>query len=268
MPVPALPLTPALARRFCGRPMLLLLDVDGTLAPIAPRPEYATIPPATQRLLEQLVALPYMHVAVISGRSAGDARRLVGVEGLWVVGNHGFEIAKPNEEATPDERVKPFTARVAQAVERCRAAAALDPGVIVEDKHWTLSVHYRLAHPRIVPELTAAVEAIGRELNLRVTRGKEVLELRPPVDIDKGTAARALGESLGALRESASLLCAGDDRTDEDAFRALRAAQPSCVTVRVGGDTVADTAAEFVVADTEAMRELLEAVLGIRSDGG
>ncbi|HEY4216624.1 MAG TPA: trehalose-phosphatase [Gemmatimonadaceae bacterium] len=274
MAIPALPMTPALARRLCGRPLVLLLDVDGTLAPIAPRPEYAVVPLETRAVLTELTALPFAHVILVSGRAADDARRLVGVDDLWVIGNHGFEIARPNEPPTSDDRVQPYLDSVAAAVERSRAIAQTDPGIIVEDKRSTLSVHYRLAHPRVVPELTASVENVARELGLRVTFGKEVLELRPPVDVDKGTASVALANELGALRSGASLLCAGDDRTDEDAFRALRAAQPACVTVRVGAVTNetaqnADlmTLAEFRVADTDEMRELLGAVLSLQRNG-
>ncbi len=268
MPVPALPVTAALARRLCGRPLVLVLDVDGTLAPIAPRPEYAEVPAATQQLLRDLVALPWAHVMVISGRAADDARRLVGVDGIWIVGNHGFEVAEPNGPAVPSERVKPFAPAIAKAVERCAEVASSHAGVIVEDKRWTVSIHYRLAHPRVVPGLTAQVAAIAREHGLRVTHGKEVLELRPPVNIDKGTAAEDLASTLGGLRSGASLVCAGDDRTDEDAFRALRAAQPACVTVRVGGDAEQlDTLAEFRVASTGELRDLLRAVLNLQREG-
>src|SRR3954467_6681926 len=96
MATPALPLSPMLCNRLAGRPLLLLLDVDGTLAPIAERPEYAAVPPATQRVLAELVGLPDTPVAIVSGRSARDARRLVGVKGVWVLGNHGIEFARPN----------------------------------------------------------------------------------------------------------------------------------------------------------------------------
>ena len=84
-----------MAQRLAGSPLLLLLDVDGTLAPIAERPEYAVVPPATQRVLVELVALPDTHVAIVSGRSARDARRLVNVKDVWVLGNHGIEVARP-----------------------------------------------------------------------------------------------------------------------------------------------------------------------------
>lgn len=259
---PALPITPDMAQRLSGDPLLLLLDVDGTLSPIAPRPEYATVPPETQRVLRELVTLPNVHVASISGRAADDARRLVGVDGTWTIGNHGFEIGAPNAGITARDDVTAYAPRVAEAARRAQGIARRENGVIVENKRWTLSVHYRLAHPRIVPELTAEIEAIATELGLRVTHGKEVIELRPPIDIDKGTAAVDLARRLGALDDHASVLCAGDDRTDEDAFRALRAAKRAAVTVRVGPAAGArDSAAEFIVADPDAMRDLLEVIL-------
>jgi trehalose 6-phosphate phosphatase len=242
--------------------MLLLLDVDGTLAPIAERPDYAVVPPATQRVLVDLVALPDTHVAIVSGRSARDARRLVNVKGVWVLGNHGIEVARPNAPPAVRRDVAQYANQVAAAVDRCAAISDVTPGVIVEDKRWTLSVHYRLADPAIVPALSAHVARIASQLGLRVTIGKEVLELRPPVDIHKGTASIALAQSLSALEPGASLFCAGDDRTDEDAFSALRMAQPAAVTVFVGTDgAVLTTRAEFSVADPDDVRALLEAIL-------
>jgi trehalose-phosphatase len=131
-----------------------------------------------------------------------------------------------------------------------------------------MSIHYRLAHPRIIPKLVTDVSAIANEFGLRVTQGKEVLELRPPLDIDKGTAALDMAGRLGALGPGASILCAGDDRTDEDAFVALRGAQPLTVTIRVCSDAATEqSAAEYWVKDTVEMREFLEALIALRHGG-
>ena len=262
---PALPLTPAVEARLRGSPFVLLLDVDGTLAPIAPRPEYATVPNDTRQILADLAAAPNVRVVVISGRSADDARRLVDVPGVWIIGNHGIEVAAPGQEPSARDAVAGYAEPIAEAASRATQIANTLPGVLVENKRWTLSVHYRLAHPSVVPSLSARVAAIAKDLGLALTGGKEVLELRPPVEIDKGTAAILLAEELGALAESASMLCAGDDRTDEDMFRAVRARHPAAVTVWVGPESAADsTSAQYRVADTSAMCELLEAVLSLR----
>ncbi len=251
--------------RLRGSPFALLLDVDGTLAPIAPRPEYATVPNDTRQILTDLAATPDVRVVVISGRSADDARRLVDVAGVWIIGNHGIEVAAPGESAVARDAVASYADAIAEAATRATQIADSLPGVFVENKRWTLSVHYRLAHPGVVPSLNARIAAITKDLGLALSVGKEVLEVRPPVEINKGTAALLLAEELDALSDGASLLCAGDDRTDEDMFQAVRARQPAAVTVWVGPESAADkTAAQFRVADTSAMCELLEAVLSLR----
>ena len=263
--IPALPLTSAIEARLRGSPLVLLLDVDGTLAPIAPRPEYASVPRDTRQILADLAATPNVRVVVISGRSADDARRLVDVPGLWIIGNHGIEVAAPGEAPTARDAVAGYADSIAEAAARATRIADTLPGVIVENKRWTLSVHYRLAHPTVVPSLSARIAEIAKELGLALTGGKEVLELRPPVEIDKGTAAILVAEELGALSDGASIFCAGDDRTDEDMFRAFRSRRPDAVTVWVGPESAADrTAAQFHVPDTAAMCELLEAVRDLR----
>lgn len=264
MPVPALPITSTFAARLEGSPLLLLLDIDGTLSPIAPRPELAIVPPETQQILQELTELEGVHVAFVTGRAASDGRRLAGVDGAWVIGNHGMERAQPGEQASARDDVAPFEPKVGSAATRIdRLVADRDwQGVLVENKRLTLSVHYRLAHPKIVPEVTAEITRIAEELGLRTTAGKEVLELRPPIAIDKGVAALELAEMLGATHDGASVFAAGDDRTDEDLFRALRQRQPRAVTVRVGDSSA--TEAEFFVADVDGMRELLLFLRGLR----
>jgi trehalose-phosphatase len=130
-------------------------------------------------------------------------------------------------------------------------------GVMLEDKTWTLSVHYRLADSGVIPRLKAAIDAIAQQHGLRTTEGKGVYEVRPPVDLHKGTAVLALARRLGALMPGTSVVFAGDDRTDEDAFRILREHNPDAVTIRVGDDDT-PTAAEFQLPDPEAVRRFLE----------
>jgi trehalose-phosphatase len=264
MTTPALPIAPALTARLHGTPLLLLLDIDGTLAPIAPRPEMAVVPPQTQEILRTMARTEGVHVAFITGRSATDGRRLAGVDEAWVIGNHGMELASPGQAARPRDDVASFHPRVAKAVAEIERLVTDRrwSGVLVEDKTWTLSVHYRLASRRIIPDLTSEIACIAEAAGLRVTSGKEVLELRPPLAVNKGTAALELAESLGALGDGASILAAGDDRTDEDLFRALRARQPNAVTVHVG--EAPSTEAEFGVANTDAMRQLLLFLRGLR----
>src|SRR4051812_9072355 len=136
MTIAALPISPDMKARLSGHPLLLLLDIDGTLSPIAPRPEYAIVPGTTQKLLTDLAAMPEVHVAVVTGRAAEDGRRLVCVDSVWVIGNHGIEVAPPGRTASARDDVAEFEERIAKAADRACELAA-DPsrnGVLVENK--------------------------------------------------------------------------------------------------------------------------------------
>lgn len=193
---------PEALARLAAEPALaaVLLDVDGTLAPIVARPELARVPEGTRDELRRLVG-KYGLVACISGRTAADAARMVGVDGVRYVGVHGLEL-EPEAERWR-ERL---------------AAFAADVDWPVEDKGLSLSFHYREADDeegaRVKLELVAAR---AEEQGLDARFGRKVLEIRPPVKADKGTAVRRLLEEAGLRRA----LYAGDDTTDLDAFAGL-----------------------------------------------
>ncbi len=183
------------------REAAIILDVDGTLAPIVARPAEASVPEQTRVLLAVLVER-YGLVACLSGRPGEDAARVVGVDGVRYVGEHGLELAPEAGEWA--QRLADFAAGVDWPHE--------------EGKRLSLAFHYRA-----VEDLAAAEGALGavaeRALaeGLRPRWGRRVLEIRPPIDRDKGTAVRHL-LAEGGLRRA---LYAGDDTTDLDAFRGL-----------------------------------------------
>jgi trehalose-phosphatase len=253
-----LALTPEIEARLDGTPLVIMLDVDGTLAPIVSRPEDAAVAPATRAVLERLVAMPDVHVILVSGRAASDAHGIVGVRGVWTVGNHGFEVVSPNGELETDPDLADQSAAIAQAARELEPIVAAVTGAKLENKRWTLSVHYRLAARDAVPPLRAEVERVALGLRLRMTDGKEIVEVRPVAKIDKGTAVVMMGERLHAFENGASILFAGDDRTDEDAFRSLRARSPRAVTIRIDESGEDKTAAEIRLRDPAAVHELLE----------
>ena len=224
------------------------------------------MPDATKRVLRTLTSLPDCHVVIVTGRAAAGARRMVDVDDTWLIGNHGIEVAPPRAAPVVRDDIAAFEPAINSAIERATSLACEIPGVLVENKQWSMSVHFRLAADGAEARLEPEVATIGRELGLKLIRGKKVFELRPPMDVDKGTAVVSLARDLGALDEWASVLCAGDDRTDEDAFRALRAAKPDSVTVRVVDEEVVSltTVAEFTIADSGAMREVLERIVELR----
>ena len=257
MTLPLIPLLPELADRLGGSPRIIMLDVDGTLSPIAPRPQDATVPQATRRAVATLATRRGVHIAIVSGRGAADARRLVSVGNIWVIGNHGLEVVGPQGETEIAPQAEAFRSPMAQASRKIAASLTHVAGVILEDKVWSLSVHYRLADPTVIPRLRSSLEAVAEQYRLRLSEGKGVLELRPPVEHDKGTAVLALARRLGGLVPGTSVIFAGDDQTDEDAFRTLRRHNPEAVTIRVADDDVV-TAAEFRLPDPEAVRRFLE----------
>jgi trehalose 6-phosphate phosphatase len=218
----------------------LLFDVDGTLAPIAPRPELARVPAESRAELARL-ARSYLLVACISGRSGEKAAALVGVDGIRYVGNHGLEL---------DERAVELAAEIAAF----KSSVALP----VEDKGLSLSYHYRVAEDEGAAraELERVAEH-AREAGLDPRWGRKVLEIRPAVSADKGTAVSALLASVEARRG----LYAGDDTTDLDAFRGLAAAGlDHAVRIAVGSDEgprELTAAADITVPNPEALERLL-----------
>jgi trehalose-phosphatase len=242
----------AIASRLSGTPLVLLLDIDGTISAIAPRPGDATVPPIVLDALGTLVQSDGVVLGLVSGRMADDVRRMVRVEPAWVIGNHGAEIVSPDGHETVEPSVAAFEEAVAAARRSLEAS-----GVTVEDKRWTLSVHYRGADPERIPVIRDIVPRVAAEHGLVVVAGKKVLELRPPVTVNKGTAVVSLVERVGGFGDGASILYAGDDATDEHAFRALRLRAPCAVTLHVAGEGSQKTCAEYLVADPMEMGSVL-----------
>jgi trehalose-phosphatase len=261
-----------------GAPLVVALDVDGTIAPIVPRPEDAAVPPETRRVLASLAARPAVQLAVVSGRSAADAARIVALDGLWVIGNHGAETVAPDGAVRVDPLVAPFAPAIAAAVRALAPAADAVPGARLEDKRWTLTLHYRrVADAAAVGALERATSDAARAFGLSMHRGKQVFELRPPVRVDKGTALLRLARALGADVPGAALLFAGDDLTDEDAFVALRAELPNALTIKVVGEEAGeggargadvDTAAAATVVGLPTLRAALEQLDAWLGNGG
>jgi trehalose 6-phosphate phosphatase len=201
------------------RASAILCDVDGTLAPIAARPEQSSVPDDAREALRSL-ADRYGLVACISGRRAVDAKRLVGISELVYVGNHGFETLYPGED---EPRLDPTVGERGEATRRF--VSSLDSnrlgvvGIRLEDKGPIQALHWRGAPSQAAAMLQAKeVAALAQAAGLIPRWGRKVLELRPVAGIDKGAAVTRL------LRDEAMrrAMYGGDDVTDLDAFRALR----------------------------------------------
>ena len=244
------------------RSVAILTDIDGTLAPIVPTPDMSEVPEELLALLGELNG-KYLLVAGISGRKTEDALDLVGIREMVYFGNHGFEILRDGEVEVIPEAL-PYLERV-QELER-RAKEELAPrGAFVEEKGITASVHYRNVPPEVGERCVEFVKAEGERLGLRITVGRGVVEARPPIRADKGTAVRALVEEYRPRRA----MFLGDDTTDLDAFRELEKLRDEGTLeeiLRVGvesdeGPPEIVAEADIVVDGVEGVGDVLRALL-------
>jgi alpha,alpha-trehalase len=252
-----------LAEAFESATPAVFLDYDGTLSPITDHPDRAVLSDAMRETLGRLArAWP---TTVVSGRGREDVEGKVGIPEIHYAGSHGFDISGPRAEGTLDlEVARESVPAIAAAAEALRERTRPIEGVLVEDKKYSVAVHYRLADDEAVPEVERIVgEAADDRPELTVTRGKKILELRPAIDWDKGRAVLWLLDALGLARPDVLPIYIGDDVTDEDAFRALR---DHGVGVLVS-DLPRPTAARYSLQDVREVRELLDRLAALGREG-
>ena len=213
-----------------ARPLLVALDLDGTLAPLRDDPMTSRVAPGGEAVMGRLAATPGVHLALVSGRAMSQLPLLVDLPaGTLLVGSHGAERARVTGTGL-DRQVAALTDEQADALAalggRAAGIARGRDGVWVETKPAAVVVHTRLAAPDVAREATSDALALAEHAGVRALHGKDVVEL-PVLDADKGAAVVALRDELGA----ATVLYAGDDVTDEHAFAVLRARD---VGIKVG----------------------------------
>ena len=244
----------------------VLLDVDGVLAPIVQHPDDAHMPETTRRPLIE-VAKRYGVVACVSGRRAPDARRIVALGSIAYLGSHGSEVLRPGSVTpTLDRELQAWSRRVQAFAREAFGDELRRLRVRLEDKEAIAAFHWRGVPDE--EEAQAAVEAVARraqDAGLVAHWGKKVLEVRPPVRIDKGAGIVALLRD----RHLAAALYVGDDTTDLDAFRGLdelleRGRLEHAVRIGVRSDEgppALAEAADAMVDGTDGVRELLQSLL-------
>jgi trehalose 6-phosphate phosphatase len=244
--------------------ILLLTDYDGTLTPIAESPELAQISQNILQLLQALADRPYITLGIISGRSLLDLKSRVCVKGAVYAGNHGVEIEGPDLSfiAPGAEEVRPLLQTLAMQL---TLALKSIPGVFVEYKVYSLSVHYRQMPEDKIYDLKNAFEFVIDNSKIvekfKVTPGKKVYEIKPEIDWDKGKAIRLLMNSFRnwGNKEDSLPVYLGDDVTDEDGFRAIRHFGYG-VTIHIG-DNIFNTVADYYLRSPEETRGFLRRML-------
>ena len=238
---------------------LLLFDYDGTLTPIVRRPEDAVLSDEVRRLLTALAAHPSFVAGIVSGRSLSDLAVLADIPGLIHAGNHGMEIRGQGMDFV---HAGAIAARgILDEVEMSlRASVGEIPGVIVEHKGLTLTVHYRAAAAGDVAGIESSVAGVASPFiksgEIRLTQGKMVVEVRPDIPWDKGKAIERILEECG---DGPIPLYFGDDRTDEDGFRVVQAAGGIAVFV---GEPREGTVALHQVDSPREVEQALRLLLG------
>lgn len=196
----------------------VLTDYDGTLTPIVNYPDQAKLNAKVKDLLKSFLKDRRFVLAIITGRSIKEIINLVGIQGIYYIGNHGLEIKGPllNFMHPVAEKLSPIILGMCKNLK-----AKFEPvnGVIVEDKGMTASIHYRMVPKKMIGGIKKDVKSIVKLYeDFEIKHGKMVVEIRPKVSWDKGDAALWLIQKLG---EDGIPIYIGDDKTDEDAFKKI-----------------------------------------------
>ncbi len=236
---------------LCREPSALITDIDGTISEVAPTPEEAVVLPEARAALDRLrhsLAL----VAVVTGRAARAGSAMLDLPGLLVIGNHGLEQVRGDSIWEHPEAVA-AAGRIAMALDEIQEGMdrlALGTGVIYENKRLSATIHYRLApdHGAAYAALLQLATETGKRHGLKVTEGRFIVELRPPVVINKGTAIMDL------IREHRlrGVVFFGDDVTDIDGFRAVRAARDAGTIAGLRIGVLADETPVGVVEESDS----------------
>jgi trehalose 6-phosphate phosphatase len=229
--------------------LLCAFDFDGTLAPLVTQPERAYTP---KNIVSRLAELSnYAQIAIITGRSIADVSDRLGFHPDYLVGNHGLEGVPGWQENSAGyrEMCRQWLDILTQKLPK---HAEIEPSIWIEDKTYSLSIHYRVARDRVEAEKNLL--ALLPELlpSARIMAGKCVLNLLPP---DAGSKGNAMSALLAASQASGAMYV-GDDVTDEDVFCMQH---PELLSIRIGHDPRSD--AEFFLAHRLCILQLLDELL-------
>jgi len=242
---------------IAGKYVVLFLDYDGTLTPIVESPSKALISKQTKHLLKRLSANYRCKLAIISGRSLKDIKKRVGLKNIIYSGNHGLEIEGPSIrfEVLFSFNYKTIIKQIKKELNK-----RLSPinGVLLEDKGFSLSLHYRLVDKKRIPFVKTTFDmVVSPYLNnkIKIKTGKKVFEIMPAVEWDKGKVALWLLNKLKLHLGNRQILpiYVGDDVTDEDAFKALKR---EGLTIFIGSPKKSN--AKYYLKNTKEVFEFLK----------
>lgn len=253
-----------IAKKIQNKNIILFLDYDGTLVKIAKTPDLAVIPKSTQKLLKELKSNRHFIVSIISGRSIKNTKKMVGIQGLIYAGNHGLEISGPKFKHAI--KIK-FNKYIEDTKNYFKKELSAIQGILVEDKGHTLSIHYRLASQSDSEKAKEIVFKIfspfEKKKLVKITEGKKVIEIRPPINWNKGNAVNWILKKIRKNSKAKNFIpiYIGDDKTDEDAFEELRG---KGLTFYVGKNC--ESCAQYRLQDTKQVLMFLKFLLVMKRD--
>lgn len=247
-----------IAQQLQNKKIILFCDYDGTLTPIVKRPELANLSNEMKDILYQLKKS--CTVVIVSGRELSDLENMVGINGLYYAGNHGFEIIGPAHFATKFEIGLEFLNDVKQAYDELSFSLASFEKCLIENKKFSLSVHYRLVPENQIGDIEKIVDAVlAKHSRLAKHHGKKVFELRPNLDWNKGKAVNFILEQLHGKEKDYFPVYLGDDVTDEDAFGVVKSNGIGLLV----SDEVKDTQAQYRLHDANEVLYFLKTLLSM-----
>ena len=245
-----------------GRRPFVCLDFDGTLSEIVSDPDAARLVDGAAKVLEDLAA--HCPVAILSGRDLADVRDRVGIPGIWYAGSHGFELIGPDGSHHHNDARGHRGTHPGECSGRTDRRAQRRPGGIRRTQAFAVAVHFRNVSPDRVAEVVATTRRHGQRHGLRVTGGRKVVELRPDIDWDKGSALEWIRDHIPQTGRVLPIYV-GDDLTDEDAFDAIRL-NGIGVVVRHDEDGDRPTSAQFTLNNrTRSKSSCAAGAVGLRT---
>lgn len=232
---------------------VLFIDYDGTLTPIVNNPDEALLSDQMRQTLYELGQ--QIPVAIISGRDRAQVEAFVGLDNLYYAGSHGYDISGPGGLHMELDQALNILPDLDTAEAALREETSGLQGIQIERKRFAIAIHYRNASSSILNTLKPIVDQIARPYNnLHLSGGKQILELKPNFDWDKGKAMQWLFQKLNVQDPAYTPIYLGDDLTDEDAFRPL-------INKGIGilvGDHGYRTFAQYHLANTKEVEQFLK----------
>ncbi|XP_044749938.1 alpha,alpha-trehalose-phosphate synthase [UDP-forming] isoform X2 [Coccinella septempunctata] len=236
--------------------LALLLDYDGTLAPIAPHPDLAVMPTETRNVLQRLSNIPDVYIAIVSGRNVNNVKEMVGIEGITYAGNHGLEILHSDGTKFVHPMPPECHEKVASLLAKLQEQVCRD-GAWVENKGALLTFHFREVPVHLRDDLERQARKLVEEAGFKVGNAHCAIEAKPQVEWNKGRASiYILRTAFGVdWSERIRIIYVGDDVTDEDAMMALKG---MAATFRVTNSNIIKTSAERRLPSTDSVLTMLK----------